>query len=155
MIRVLFVCLGNICRSPMAEGIFRHLVNEAGLSDHIAADSAGIGPWHVGEPAHTGTRRVLQEHGIPYDGRARQFTRADFTRFDYILAMDEENLADIRARLNGPTDADIRLLMDFAPELGIREVPDPYYDGSFDQVYTLVRTAVEKFLAYLREKHGL
>lgn len=155
MIRVLFVCLGNICRSPMAEGIFQHLVNEAGLGDQIAADSAGIGPWHIGEPAHAGTRRVLQEHGISYNGRARQFTRADFARFDYILAMDEENLADIRARLNGATDADIRLLMDFAPELGVSEVPDPYYDGSFDQVYTLVRTAVEKFLAYLREKHGL
>ncbi len=155
MIRVLFVCLGNICRSPMAEGIFQHLVEEAGLSDQIVVDSAGTGSWHVGEPAHRGTREVLRRHGIDYTGRARQFTRSDLDRFDYILAMDHENLSAIRARANGSTDAEIGLFMDYAPDAGVREVPDPYYSGRFEEVYKLVRQGAEGLLAHIREKHGL
>lgn len=155
MIRVLFVCAGNICRSPMAEGVFRHLVEEAGLSDRIQVDSAGTGPWHVGEAAHPGTRKVLSQHGIHYQGRARQLTRADLREFDYIVAMDHENLADIRARADGRTGAEVRLLLDYAPQTPTREVPDPYYSGRFEAVYELVRQGAEGLLAHIREEHSL
>src|SRR5689334_2678843 len=83
VIRVLFVCMGNICRSPMAEAVFQHMVNEAGLSSKFSLDSAGTGGWHAGETAHRGTLNVLKDHNIPYDGRARQFIRADLDKFDY------------------------------------------------------------------------
>src|SRR4051812_26586452 len=91
MIRVLFVCLGNICRSPMAEAVFLHKVKAAGLDGEISADSAGTGNWHVGAPPHSGTRRILSAKGIAYEGRARQLSRSDLDSFDYILTMDEQN----------------------------------------------------------------
>ncbi|GAB4573277.1 MAG: low molecular weight protein-tyrosine-phosphatase [Anaerolineae bacterium] len=156
MVRVLFVCLGNICRSPMAEAVFQHLVDEAGLSDQIVVDSAGTGSWHVGEPAHRGTRQILAEHGINYRGRARQVSRADLTHFNYILAMDYDNFSTLKAMAErAGSQAEIRLFMDFAPEAGTREVPDPYYDGRFAEVYDLVRQAAEGLLAHIREEHGL
>ncbi len=156
MIRVLFVCMGNICRSPMAEGVFQHLVDEAGLSDQIMVDSAGVGSWHIGEPAHRGTRQVLAAHGIRYQGRARRISAADLQNFEYILAMDAENLDDVRALTRqGETSAEIRLFMDYAPEAGAREVPDPYYSGRFEYVYDLVRQAAAGLLAHIRAEHGL
>src|SRR5690554_5601609 len=97
MIRVLFVCLGNICRSPMAEAVFRHYVEEAGLSHRIEVDSAGTGDWHIGNPPHQGTRNILRKQQISYDGiKARQVNGEDFTSFDYIIAMDEQNLQDLQ-----------------------------------------------------------
>lgn len=156
MIRVLFVCLGNICRSPMAEGVFQHLVDEAGLSAQIAVDSAGTGSWHVGEQAHRGTRQVLAAHGIDYRGRARQISSADLKHFDYIMAMDADNLDGVRALVaRHDSPAVIRLFMDYAPEAGEREVPDPYYDGRFEVVYDLVRQAAAGLLAHIRAEHGL
>lgn len=155
-VRVLFVCLGNICRSPMAEGVFQHLVDEAGLSDAITVDSAGTGRWHVGERAHRGTRTVLQKHGIPYDGRARQIVPADFGRFDYILAMDNANLADLRRMMPGSdTQVVVRRFLDFADDVAEKEVPDPYYDGRFEDVYRLVRQGAEALLAHIREEKEL
>src|SRR5579872_463576 len=127
MIRVLFVCLGNICRSPMAEAVFNHLVRLAGLDDRIEADSAGTGHWHVGQPPHSGTRRILAQQGIAYDGRARLLVREDLDRFDYIVAMDRDNLEDIRALGSGR--AKVASLMDYAQQAGARDVPDPYYNG--------------------------
>src|SRR5258708_39423554 len=121
MIRVLFVCLGNICRSPMAEAVFAHLVEEAGLSDRISADSAGTGHWHLGERPHNGTRRVLEKNSIAYDHRARLLEEEDVNRFDYIIAMDRHNLRDIKALRGGR--ARIGLLMDYAPQLAVAEVP--------------------------------
>ncbi|MCZ7542176.1 MAG: low molecular weight phosphotyrosine protein phosphatase [Anaerolineae bacterium] len=154
-VRVLFVCLGNICRSPMAEGVFSHLVKEAGLGDRIVVDSAGTGDWHIGERAHPGTRDILKQHDIDYDGRARQLTDADLGAFDYILAMDRNNLADLRARANGATPAEIRLFLDYAEGVNEREVPDPYYSGRFEEVYRLVRAAAEGLLDHIRARHGL
>jgi protein-tyrosine phosphatase len=137
IIHVLFVCLGNICRSPMAEAVFRHLVAQAGLSDHIHADSAGIGAYHVGEPPHHGTRRVLRERGISYTHSARLVTPNDLRHFDYIIALDSENLADLDAMARA-TNVQPRLLLEYAPAAELHNVPDPYYSGRFDEVYDLV-----------------
>ncbi len=154
-VRVLFVCLGNICRSPMAEGVFQHLVNEAGLGDEIIVDSAGTGSWHVGEQAHRGTRAVLQKHGIPYNGRARQLTPEDFDQFDYILAMDNSNLSNIRRMLPDDSDAVVMRFLDVDDDVDEKEVPDPYYDGRFEYVYALVERGAQALLARIREEQGL
>lgn len=156
-VRVLFVCLGNICRSPMAEAVFRHLVEQAGLSDQILVDSAGTSDYHLGERAHSGTRAVLRANGIEYDGRARQVSPDDFEQFDYILAMDNDNLAALRRMAPPETRAVIRRFLDFADGVGTREVPDPYYDGQaeFEYVYQLVRRGAEGLLAHIRAEKGL
>lgn len=155
LIRVLFVCMGNICRSPMAEAVFRHQVTEAGLADRFYIDSAGTGAWHVGERPHSGTLAVLARHAIdPGPQRARQLTASDFTSFDYIVAMDHENLADMAA-FHRDAASRARLLLDFAPDLGTREVPDPYYSGGFEQVYQLIEAGCRGLLAHIREREGL
>ena len=100
MISVLFVCAGNICRSPMADAVFQQRVREAGLDSQIRVDSAGTGSWNVGDPPHPETRALLRENDIPYEGVARQIRYADLERFDYVLAMDRENLSDILRLLN-------------------------------------------------------
>lgn len=154
-VRVLFVCLGNICRSPMAEAVFQHLVDQAGLSDEFEIDSAGTGGWHVGERAHSGTRSILRQHGIQYEGSARRVNERDFTHFDYMLAMDSENLGDLREMMPGNTTATIKRFLEFAPELNTRDVPDPYYEGNFEEVYTLVNAAAAGLLAHVRQEKGL
>jgi protein-tyrosine phosphatase len=154
-VRVLMVCLGNICRSPMAEAVFRHRVAEAGLSDEIVVDSAGTSSWHVGENAHRGTRNVLRKHGIQYAGRARQITPHDFALFDYILAMDNSNFSDLKRMLPDDSRAFVGRFIDFAEDAGINEVPDPYYDGRFEEAYALVTQAADGLLAHIREEKGL
>jgi protein-tyrosine phosphatase len=140
----------------MAEGVFQDLVNQAGLADKITVDSAGTSNYHVGEAAHSGTLNVLQKHGIEYRGRARQLNRSDFQDFNYILAMDEDNLMDIRARQpHQGTISTIKLFLDYAEGLTEREVPDPYYNGKFDLVYSLVENGAQGLLKAIREEHEL
>lgn len=153
MVRVLFVCLGNICRSPMAEAVFMHKVKAAGLEDRIEADSAGTGHWHIGHPPHEGTLRVLEKNRIEWSHRARRISQEDLDKFDYILTMDEENLANVRGM--GPARATVRPFMEYAPHTGYLEVPDPYYTGKFDAVYRLVEEASDGLLVAIRREHGL
>ncbi|MEA3336246.1 MAG: low molecular weight protein-tyrosine-phosphatase [Chloroflexota bacterium] len=156
MIRVLFVCLGNICRSPMAEAVFQNLVDDEGLSGDIEADSVGTAGWHVGEPAHPGTRQVLKRNGIPYQGRSRQVTPADLAESDYVIAMDGSNIDDLR-RLDRQEVLEGKLfrLLDFAPPDSPQDVPDPYYEGNFDYVYELVNASSRNLLAFIRQEQGL
>jgi protein-tyrosine phosphatase len=155
-VRVLFVCLGNICRSPMAEAIFQRMVDEAGLSDAISVDSAGTSAYHEGELAHPGTRRVLSHHGIQYDGRARQVQLSDIaadSSTTYVIAMDHDNLADLQARFGTLQHA--HRLLDFASHTHVRDVPDPYYSNNFDHVYRLVEDGCRGLLGQIRQEQKL
>ncbi|MFD2673138.1 low molecular weight protein-tyrosine-phosphatase [Marinicrinis sediminis] len=155
MIHVLFVCLGNICRSPMAEAVFRHQVKEAKLEHEISVDSAGTGDWHIGKPPHEGTRNKLTEMKINQDGmRARQVTAADFTTYDYVIAMDDQNVQNLQAVGAGAADRVIKLL-DLLPDQPVRNVPDPYFTGNFDEVYELINKACSRLLEKVRAEHGI
>ncbi len=153
MVRVLFVCLGNICRSPMAEAVFAHKVRAAGLEKEIGADSAGTGDWHIGQPPHRGTRALLKERRIDYTHAARLIAAADLEDFDYVLTMDDQNLANVRAL--GTGRAVVRPFLEYAPHLPLREVPDPYLTGGFSDVYALVDAAADGLLAAIRAEHGV
>lgn len=157
MLKVLFVCTGNICRSPMAEAVFQHLVNQAGLSEHFLVDSAGTEDWHAGEPAHEGTLSMLRRHHIPYNGRSRQVSPSDFQTFDYILAMDRSHLHYLQRRAGNST-AQISLFLRYAYETGQvaeQEVPDPYYNGRYNQTYELVSAGCAALLAHIRAEQGI
>ncbi|MGO4530288.1 low molecular weight protein-tyrosine-phosphatase [Paenibacillus sp. 2TAF8] len=155
MINVVFVCLGNICRSPMAEAVMRHKVLEKGLGELIRIDSAGTGDWHVGKPPHEGTRKLLDGYQISYaDMTARQFVSGDFTEFDYIICMDNSNAENVRS-LPGGEEAEIIKFMDLLPNEKLREVPDPYYTGNFEEVYELVNAGCDVLLNRIREEQSL
>ncbi|MFZ5755509.1 MAG: low molecular weight protein-tyrosine-phosphatase [Pseudomonadota bacterium] len=150
---VLFVCLGNICRSPVAEGVFRHKVMAAGLESRIHIDSAGTGTWHAGKPPDPRTIRTAAARGFDVSTlRARQVSATDLLQFDHVLAMDRSN-HDALLRLSPPAHRHkIALFMEYAPHTGFREVPDPYYgdDSDFEQVLDLVEAAADGLLARLK-----
>ncbi|MCC7462526.1 MAG: low molecular weight phosphotyrosine protein phosphatase [Gammaproteobacteria bacterium] len=162
--RVLFVCMGNICRSPTAEAVFADLVRREAPEAGIEADSAGTHDYHIGAPPDARSIAAARRRGIDMSAlRARQLEPGDFERFDLLLAMDERNrrdmlarvprapLADSPASLARPPAAQVHLLLDYAPELGVREVPDPYYGEprDFEQVLDLVETAARGLLRAL------
>jgi protein-tyrosine phosphatase len=154
-VRILFVCMGNICRSPTAEGVMRHLLAEEGLEDAIELDSAGTGGWHAGDPPDRRATAAARARGIALDGAARQVRPTDFEDFDLILAADRENLEDLRAIATPGTEGKVRLLREFdpgcegAPDL---DVPDPYYGGErgFEDVLDLAEAACRGLLARVR-----
>ena len=158
-VRVCFVCLGNICRSPTAEGVFRQIVAEAGLSGRFEIDSAGTAGYHSGAAPDQRARAAGKRAGIVVDGAARQFLADDFARFDHVIAMDTSNLTDLR-RLAPSSEAaaKVRLLRSFDPRAPKNApVPDPYYgdDAGFDHVIELCRTACQHLLEQIRHEKEL
>jgi protein-tyrosine phosphatase len=156
---VLFICLGNICRSPLAEAVFRAQVQEVGLADRFDIDSAGTGSYHEGEPPDERTLRVARARGIAMNHTARRIQSNDLRRFHYVLAMDAENLRRTRRLADGTqTNADIRLLRSFDPDAPPdAEVPDPYFGGGrgFETVHELVESACRGLLQHIRKERGI
>lgn len=155
MIKILFVCMGNICRSPTAQGVFQRLIEQTGLFQEIKIDSAGTHAYHVGNPPDPRAQAVALRRGIDLSAlRARRVTRSDFEKFDYILAMDQDNLSALRMICPPEHGYKLRLFLDFAPELKMGDVPDPYYGGAtgFEQVLDLVEIASEGLLRHLRRQ---
>ncbi|MEM7435633.1 MAG: low molecular weight protein-tyrosine-phosphatase [Myxococcota bacterium] len=158
-VRICFVCLGNICRSPTAEAAMRHLVDSEGLAHAFHLDSAGTGAWHEGEPPDRRATATAKRRGVTLEGRARRFDREDFSRFDYVIAMDQNNYRHLQEL--APTESDRRrvvLFRDFDPD-GPRgaEVPDPYYGGQdgFEHVLDVCLSAARGLLHHVRKKHTL
>ncbi len=155
MKKILFVCMGNICRSPTAEAVFRHYVEQAGLGEQIHIDSAGTHDYHVGEAPDRRARQAAQQRGYDMSAlRGRQVGPEDFSRFDYVLAMDRSNLANLE-RLRPPgAQSFLGLFLDFARSHAEREVPDPYYGGAdgFEYVLNMVEDAAEGLLIHLRKQ---
>jgi len=147
MKKVLFVCLGNICRSPLAEAIFKHKVKENDKQDHIVADSCGTAPYHVGEDPDSRSVEVAEENGIEIFHSGRQLNIRDFFDFDHILAMDNSNLSDILSLKPAGATAEIHLMRDFDPNQDNAEVPDPYYGGKkgFQNVFDILDRSIDGF----------
>ncbi|BAE49673.1 low molecular weight protein-tyrosine-phosphatase [Paramagnetospirillum magneticum] len=155
MVKVLFVCTGNICRSPTADGVFRALVAAEGLAERIGVDSAGTHAYHVGEPPDSRSAEAARRRGYELqDLRARQLKKSDFEEFDLLLAMDRGHL-DLMARACPPERRDrLALFLSFAPQLGLKDVPDPYYGqgGGFERVLDMIEAGSAGLLAHIRER---
>ena len=157
-ISVLFVCMGNICRSPTAQGVFEQLVEAHGLSNAIIVDSAGTHAYHVGERPDERASQAASRRGVDMRRqRARRVSEADFEEFDLVLAMDNTNYADLGAVCPPGHETKLRLFLDFAPGISEREVPDPYYGGpgGFERVLDLVEMAAAGLLADIRQQYRL
>ena len=154
--RLLFVCMGNICRSPTAEGVMKALVERAGLSAQFFIDSAGTGAYHVGERADARSAAAARRHGIELTSRARQFNESDFAEFDYIVAMDRKNLAHLEHVARGAQDRQkLSLLRSFDRLADGRDVPDPYFEDNFDEVFQICRAGCEGLLEHIRHERGI
>lgn len=151
MIRVLFVCLGNICRSPMAEAIMRDLIEERGLTSKIKVDSAGTSSNHVGETPHRGTREKLKEMGISTSGMTARQLRTTDLEFDYIVCMDASNVKNTRDMLRAHDDTKIFRFLDLTPHK--KDVPDPWYTGDFEETYKLCVEGCEALLERILAEH--
>ena len=159
MVHVLFVCLGNICRSPLAEGIFKKLVEDRGLQGQIQSDSAGTSGWHIGEPSDPRTMEVAVKHGISIDHYGKKTGPSDFQRFDYIVAMDRSNFDNIKRTTGFDSYDPSRLLMmrDFDDVGKGQDVPDPYYGGGdgFEHVYQILDRSCHKLLDHIVKKNNI
>lgn len=156
-ISVLFVCMGNICRSPTAEAVFRHFVENAGLSESVLIDSAGTHDYHIGRPPDLRTQQVAQQRGYGMSElRGRQVGVDDFKCFDYVLAMDKSNLNILQGLRPSDCHVQAQLFLDYARHHVEREVPDPYYGGAqgFEQVLDMVEDAAQVLLQHIRQEHG-
>ena len=154
--KVLFVCLGNICRSPTAHGVFEHLVKQRGLGNRIEVDSCGTGDWHIGHAPDPRASAEASNRGYDLSHlRARQVVKEDFERFDYILAMDKQNLADLKAMQPQSYTGRLDLFMAFAADSDVKEVPDPYYGGDqgFAEVLDLIESASDGLLRDMGFEH--
>ena len=152
MIKILFICHGNICRSPMAEFVLLNLVKKAGCESEFEIDSAATSREEIGNPVHPGTLRKLSEQGVPVRGhRARQMTRQDYQKYDYLIGMDAQNLRNMQRILGGDPEGKVYKFLSFAGSG--RDIEDPWYTGNFDETYDDVIEGCEGFLKYLKE-HG-
>jgi len=157
-VSVLFCCMGNICRSPTAEAVFRAKVQEAGLEQSVLIDSVGTHDYHIGDPPDLRTQRAAKQRGYDMSMlRGRQVEAADFSRFDYVLAMDNANMAILYRLCPKEQRERLGLFLEYAKNHQVREVPDPYYGGedSFERVLDMVEDAAEGLLLHLREKINL
>lgn len=157
-VRVLFVCLGNICRSPTAHGVFAHLVEQEGLAEFIHVDSAGTHAYHVDEPPDPRAQAAAARRGVDLSTlRARKALAQDFEVFDYVIAMDRSNYEHLSGLCPAGAEHKLRLFLTFAPEAGEDEVPDPYYGGTagFERVLDLIEQAARGLLADIRLQHGI
>jgi protein-tyrosine phosphatase len=153
--RILFVCLGNICRSPMAEGVFRRVAEDAGMLHLFEIDSAGMGDWHKGEAPDHRAQKAALDRGVDISGQAaRKVELEDFENFDLVLAMDGSNIEDLHDIAPHAARAKIRRFLDYAPQVGTQDVPDPYYGGTegFDHALDLIEAAAQGLLAELTKE---
>lgn len=157
-VKVLFVCMGNICRSPTAEAVFRHHVEKAGLLEHIQIDSAGTHDYHIGDAPDARTQRAARKRGYDMSNlRGRQVEVGDFAHFDYVLAMDEANLEMLQRLRPRDAQSHLGLFLEFAERHSEREVPDPYFGGAdgFERVLDMVEDAADGLLKQIREQHSI
>jgi protein-tyrosine phosphatase len=156
--RILFVCLGNICRSPMAEGVFRRVVENEGLAHRFEIDSAGLGDWHIGQAPDMRAQAAARARGIDISGQsARQVEHEDFARFDLLLVMDRSNFTELQRRAPAEARANIRHFLDFAPKARTKDVPDPFYGGpeGFQHALGLIEEAAKGLLAELADADAM
>ncbi len=156
VVKVLFVCMGNICRSPTAEGVFASLVQQRGLAAYVKVDSAGTHAYHVGEPPDPRAQSTARRRGVDLSGlRARRFIRSDFDEFDFVLAMDGENYSALLRQCPDEARYKLKMFLDFAPHLNESEVPDPYYGGElgFERVIDMIETASTGLLEHIERIH--